>query len=1023
MSACTFDSQRRRPLVEPLEKRTLFSMPTSFASRGPGGGGAFFGPSFSPYNANEIFAASDMSGVYRSGNLGASWQIQDFRQVQAGRTSAVQFTSNSSILYVNDRTDDAGAPSKSTDGGATWQRLGAYPGDDAVGTLADPNGTTRVIAWDYTALYVSNNGGTSFALSYTYPDGATGLHVGGAFFDGNTIYLGTNGGLLVSTNGGTSFAMSAAAGLPAGKGIFSFAGAKVGSTVRLYASLIDSSDLFSGVNIESVGTSSFAGIYSIDMDAPTPAWVSRSATIPAGEFPFFVSASRGNVNTVYAAGASSAGAPIVIKSTNAGVNWANVLFTANNQNVATGWQGAGGDSGWGFGELALDFTVAPNDPNKLAFSDYGYIHLSTDGGATWRQAYLNPADQNAANTTIPKHKPYRGVGLEDTSALWLQWTSPTNMFAGYTDITGVRSTDGGSSWYFPTNNYKQNTIYQVSAAPNGTLYAASSSVHDLYQSTYLMDSKIDSGTGAVISSADGGNTWNLIHDFTDPVIYTAIDPANPNRMYASVVNRTAGGIYVTNNLNLGTGSTWTKLANPPRTEGHPYDIRILTDGSLVVTYSGRRTSTAFTNSSGVFISSDGGASWIDRTDTALTGMRYYTKEITIDPNDASQNTWYVAVRSGWGGQGNDMGGLYKTTNRGQSWTRIFSAASAESVTIASTGEMYLATQDKGLWYSTGGASPTFVQVTAYPFRQPERVFINPNNPGEIWVASFGYGLAVSQTDSTPPTVSSAALQYSATTKTINFTFSEDIIPTDISPLVLANLDNSSMAEPFAVSYSATTFTSSFTFGTIPTGRWRATLSASKVKDKAGNTMAANYTFDLIVVNTGTTLTLAPAAQTYATQALAIVGTGTLALNNNKLNVSYAGTSPLGAWNGSAYTGITGLIAGGRITATNSVGVIDSAGVVRIASVQAGDADVNGRIDGDDYFRIDTGFVAHSTGYANGDFDYNGRINADDYFLIDSHYHQSLASLFAGGAEIPRASAASLPQSSKKEDVWDEFAAR
>jgi len=34
------------------------------------GGGAFFGPSFSPYNNNEVFAASDMSGVYHSTNLG-----------------------------------------------------------------------------------------------------------------------------------------------------------------------------------------------------------------------------------------------------------------------------------------------------------------------------------------------------------------------------------------------------------------------------------------------------------------------------------------------------------------------------------------------------------------------------------------------------------------------------------------------------------------------------------------------------------------------------------------------------------------------------------------------------------------------------------------------------------------------------------------------------------------------------------------------------------------------------------------
>jgi autotransporter-associated beta strand protein len=51
----------------------------------------------------------------------------------------------------------------------------------------------------------------------------------------------------------------------------------------------------------------------------------------------------------------------------------------------------------------------------------------------------------------------------------------------------------------------------------------------------------------------------------------------------------------------------------------------------------------------------------------------------------------------------------------------------------------------------------------------------------------------------------------------------------------------------------------------------------------------------------------------------------------------------------------------------------------------GDADLNGKIDADDYFQIDSGFVKHLTGYRNGDFDYNGKIDADDYFLIDSAF--------------------------------------
>ena len=53
----------------------------------------------------------------------------------------------------------------------------------------------------------------------------------------------------------------------------------------------------------------------------------------------------------------------------------------------------------------------------------------------------------------------------------------------------------------------------------------------------------------------------------------------------------------------------------------------------------------------------------------------------------------------------------------------------------------------------------------------------------------------------------------------------------------------------------------------------------------------------------------------------------------------------------------------------------------------GDANADGRINSDDYFRIDSGFLAQpaNPGYSQGDFNYDGTINSDDYFLIDSAF--------------------------------------
>jgi hypothetical protein len=65
-------------------------------------------------------------------------------------------------------------------------------------------------------------------------------------------------------------------------------------------------------------------------------------------------------------------------------------------------------------------------------------------------------------------------------------------------------------------------------------------------------------------------------------------------------------------------------------------------------------------------------------------MFYWTKDLIIDKNDISQNTFYCAVFSGWGGAPNGLGGIYKTTNRGTSWTKINSLDRVESVTIDNT---------------------------------------------------------------------------------------------------------------------------------------------------------------------------------------------------------------------------------------------------------------------------------------------------------------------------------------------------
>ena len=133
---------------------------------------------------------------------------------------------------------------------------------------------------------------------------------------------------------------------------------------------------------------------------------------------------------------------------------------------------------------------------------------------------------------------------------------------------------------------------------------------------------------------------------------------------------------------------------------------------------------------------------------------------------------------------------------------------------------------------------------------------------------------------------------------------------------------------------------------------------------------------------------------------------------------------VGSWNGTFYSAMTGLIASGRnggvsgnwsgngivtsLTAATtssltSIGVATAQQVKGLTSATAtaiwagqtvigsdtlvmytygGDANLDGKINVDDYGRIDFAVPLGIAGWSNGDFNYDGKINVDDYGIID-----------------------------------------
>ena len=172
------------------------------------------------------------------------------------------------------------------------------------------------------------------------------------------------------------------------------------------------------------------------------------------------------------------------------------------------------------------------------------------------------------------------------------------------------------------------------------------------------------------------------------------------------------------------------------------------------------------------------------------------------------------------------------------------------------------------------------------------------------------------------------------------------------------------------------------------------------------------------------------------QAVTVAAGAKIDIANNKLIT----TSAVGSWNGSQYTGVTGMVTAGRGSSnlwdgTTGITTSDtqahgsnytSIGVAKASDVRAntvsetalwggqtitgtdtlvmytygGDATLDGKINVDDYIRIDNGIAGGLTGWSNGDFNYDGKVSIDDYItVIDANLGTQNGKFFSSGGVV------------------------
>ena len=234
-------------------------------------------------------------------------------------------------------------------------------------------------------------------------------------------------------------------------------------------------------------------------------------------------------------------------------------------------------------------------------------------------------------------------------------------------------------------------------------------------------------------SNDDGKSWNQLGVPGNFSITLAIDPQNPAILYAAGY---AGGV----SKSMDGGVTWVPNAAP---NGPVFPFT-----SLAI--DPKKPSTLYAASGlNVLKSTDAGASW------TMTGSPAPAAAIAVDPLNSA--VLYASIGSFFGNPNAPAGFLAKSTDAGDTWTRITDGLpsgwlASSFVTDPATpgrvyalgsfasGGLYRSDNAGGSWISIGSGLPDGGTGPFQPPWQVTALAVDPKNPSLLYAASAAGGL-------------------------------------------------------------------------------------------------------------------------------------------------------------------------------------------------------------------------------------------------------------------------------------------
>jgi photosystem II stability/assembly factor-like uncharacterized protein len=716
-----------------------------FTNVGLCSGSSLHGGSVSPVDPKTMLVQSDMSNAFYSHDGGQTWHLIHMKYLRGGgtRAPAEYDPKNADVIYWT----DAHAVKVTRDRGVTWTKLGDdQPWDSEKRNeqhpvrriYVDPDYPTRIFVGTNDALYLTENNGKNWKKLPT---------VGGVVFkiatdrtspkDKRVYFVGTADGVFRSDDSAATF-QKKTTGLPEG-GLTGFAGASSADATVLYACTpctLESGKLAGGMFRSTDKGEHWQRCMNADIDAD-PKLATRN-----GAYQFVTAADKMPKRAyVYCEGVSyyPPNHSTVYRTDDAGASWHAVYFSdprfkapGAECNVPTDWQ----TEAYGHRDQGptRDLEINAGDPDMAVLTQERWYIYTQDAGKSWNVAHTGERIVKDGQVS------WRNNGLMETSC-WDYCIDPFEKNRRYivqTDIGFSRSIDGGATWIWGGPTLPQgvnNTTYQLAFEPevNGKIFGAFSGTHDIpnYNSAYGTHFRPERSNGAVGVSLDHGATWTKLWATKLPVTALVLDPTSPkgNRtLYAALFE---GGVY----RSFDDAKTWEAAKNVGLgSAANKRSLRIVIqpDSSLLCLVTGKVKGE--TDGVGLYRSTDKGDTW-----TKISAGQPWTwvKDFSVNPRDP--NEILVAASR-------DHPGLYRTKDLGKTWELLTSKGREHFGGYfhpAHPSWMYLTltedAQECGLYFSKDDGK-TWKAYSQIPFANIQRVCFDPDDPEHIYLTTFGYSV-------------------------------------------------------------------------------------------------------------------------------------------------------------------------------------------------------------------------------------------------------------------------------------------